>query len=99
MNTNKHYVDLQQLPEDFDHYTQIETVYIDNNISYIEAFKHLILNKSYNVERFISAAFKEKLVQLLQDQEYDVIQLETAYLCPYIPAIRANSKGLIVMRP
>lgn len=98
MNTSKHYVDLQQLPEDFDHYTQIETVYIDNNISYIEAFKHLILNKSYNVERFISAAFKEKLVQLLQDQEYDVIQLETAYLCPYIPAIRANSKGLIVMR-
>ena len=98
MNTSKHYLDLQQLPEDFDHYTQIETVYIDNNISYIEAFKHLILNKSYNVERFISKAFRDKLVQLLEQQQYDVIQLETAYLCPYIPTIRANSNALIVMR-
>ena len=98
MNTSKHFVDIDSLPEDFDHYRQVDTVYIDNNISYLEALKHLILNKSYNVERFISSDKKKKLVQRLESETFDVIQLETAYLCPYIPVIRAHSKALIVMR-
>jgi glycosyltransferase involved in cell wall biosynthesis len=34
----------------------------------------------------------------LQEEEFDVIQLEGLYLCPYIPLIRKHSKALIAYR-
>jgi polysaccharide biosynthesis protein PslH len=98
MNTSKHYVDIAHLPADFNHYKEIHVTPLDNSIKAFDAFKNLFSNESYHVSRFVCPDFKEKLIKLLNDNEYDVVQLETLYLAPYIDVIKQNSNALITMR-
>jgi hypothetical protein len=98
MNTTKHYFDTNQLPKSFNHYAAIHTVLIDNRIKPLDAFLNLFSDKSYHISRFESAAFRHKLIHLLQTQQFDLIQLESPYLAPYIPIIRQHSKAKVAMR-
>lgn len=98
MNTSKHFFDMNQTPEELAHYQSIHTVPVDNRIKPMDAFLNLFSGSSYHVSRFISPDFEKTLVALLHTQDFDVIQLESLYLAPYIPAIRANSKAKVVMR-
>lgn len=98
MNTRKHFFDTDKLPKDFDHYEAIYTVPVDNRIKAGEALGNLFSSDSYHISRFVSAPFREKLIQLLKSQTYDVIQLETLYLAPYIDTIRAHSDAVVAMR-
>src|SRR5690349_5417127 len=88
MNTSKHWFDTASLPKDFDHYTDIQTVFVDNRIRPLSAFFNLFSEKSYHVERFEVAAYSRKLKEMLLKEQYDFVQLESLYLAPYIPVIR-----------
>ncbi|NCA84190.1 MAG: glycosyltransferase [Clostridia bacterium] len=98
INTNKYHVDVQKIPQDYRHITNIETVYIDLSIRPIAAFLNLFSSASYHVQRFISNAFRDKLIEILKNDHYDIVQCETLYLSPYLPVIRAHSKAKIVLR-
>ncbi|MBK7937595.1 MAG: glycosyltransferase [Lewinellaceae bacterium] len=98
MNTSKHWFDTSMLPTDFGHYSDIHTVYVDNRIRPMDAFFNLFTDKSYHVERFADEEFAQKLSQILQEQQFDVIQLESLYLTPFIPVIRKYSSALIALR-
>lgn len=94
----KHPVDKASLPDDFVQDTQIELVKVDLRIHAWDAFKNLFTKKSYHVERFISKEFERKIVQVLKTQTFDIIQLESIYVSPYISIIRKYSKAKIVLR-
>lgn len=98
MNTRKHFFEVEQLPEDFNHYQDIQTVSVDNRLHAWDAFKNLFSKDSYHITRFVSGDFVKRLIVLLQRTEFDVVQLETLYLAPYIPIIRKYSKAIIAMR-
>ncbi len=98
MNTSKHYFPKENLPKSFNHYASIQDVRVDNRVKPLQALRHLWGKNSYHIARFCSFSFEERLVQLLQQTEFDVIQLETPYLSPYIPAIRKHSDAVISMR-
>lgn len=98
MNTSKHFFDTNLLPEYFNHYQAIHTVEVDNSIKPWAAFRNLFSSDSYHIERFISKEFEAKLIQILQKETFDVVQLETLYLAPYIDTIRQYSKASIAMR-
>ncbi|HZK07535.1 MAG TPA: glycosyltransferase [Bacteroidales bacterium] len=98
INTNKYQVDVEKIPQEYRQKTQIETVYLDLSIRPVDAFLNLFSNASYHVQRFISAAFRDKLIEILQNDNYDIVQCETLYLSPYLPVIRAHSKAKIVLR-
>lgn len=98
MNTSKHYMDISELPADFNHYKEIHVTALDNSIKAFDAFKNLFSSESYHVSRFVCADFKNKLISLLQNNEYDVVQLETLYLAPYIDVIKQYSNAIITMR-
>lgn len=98
MNTSKHYFDLAQLPAAYSQYKAIHTVDLDNRIKVWPAFRNLFSRDSYHVSRFISPVFEKKLISLLHAGNYDVVQLESLFLAPYIPAIRKHSNALVVMR-
>ena len=78
--------------------TGIELAYVDLAIKPIQAFLNLFSNKSYHVERFISAAFNEKLIQILKRDHFDIVQIETLYMSPYIEAVRRYSNAKIFLR-
>lgn len=98
MNTTKHFFNLQQHPQALSHYHEIHTITLDNRIRPTEAFFNLFSTDSYHIQRFESTAFEQKLKSLLLANTYDVIQLETLYLAPYIPIIRKYSDAIVAMR-
>lgn len=98
MNTLKHYYPLQELPAELKHYEDVRAVKVDNRIKPLDAIRHLGRRGSYHISRFISPAFEAQLVDTLRAAPFDVVQLETPYLAPYIPAIRKHSKAAIGMR-
>lgn len=98
MNTKKHYYNVDDLPEDFNHYKKIYTIGIDNELKAKDAFFNLFSKKSYHIARFVSEDFKNQLIRILQEESFDVIQLETLYLAPYVKTIRQYSNAIVAMR-
>ena len=98
MNTTKHYTNVSALPKDFNHYNSIHVTDLDNSIKPLAAFKNLFSKDSYHVSRFVSKDFKAELIKLLKNNSFDIIQLETLYLAPYVDIIREHSDALITMR-
>ena len=98
MNTTKHYTDIDDLPQEFNHYKEIHVAEIDNRVKPFDAFVNLFSSKSYHISRFESKEYNEKLIELLQKNDFDVIQLETLYLTPYIDTIKKYSNAIISMR-
>lgn len=98
MNTSKHWFDTSELPRNFDHYADIQTVFVNNHIRPLPALLNLLSKKSYHVERFDNADFADRLGTLLQNGSFDIVQLESLYLTPYIPVIRKHTKAMIVLR-
>jgi len=98
MNTSKHFVETDKLPSSYDHYEAIHTVYLDNRVTVLGAITNLFTSESYHVSRFDFQLYKDKLIELLKDNVYDIIQLETLYLAPYADVIRQYSNAKVVMR-
>ncbi len=97
-NTNKYFVKLDEVPEDFKNKTKFELEYIDLSIKPLDAFFNLFTNKSYHVQRFISKAFEKKLINILQNNTYDLVQIEYLYMSPYLDVVRKYSNAKVVLR-
>ena len=98
VNSKKFNVQPEDIPEDFRQKTGIELIDVDLRVKPMKAFTNLFTNKSYHVERFISKTFTNRLIEILKKDFYDVVQLETVFMAPYIETIRKYSKALIVLR-
>ena len=98
VNSKKYNVTLNDIPEDYRKKTGIELIDVDLRVKPMKAFLNLFSSKSYHVERFISNKFTRHLVKALKADTYDVVQLETLYMTPYIATIREHSKAMIVLR-
>lgn len=97
-NNEKFNVKESDIPEDYKKKTGIELIDVDLRVRPLKAFANLFTNKSYHVERFISKDFKARLVELLEKEQFDVVQLEMLYMAPYVETIREHSKAMIVLR-
>jgi glycosyltransferase involved in cell wall biosynthesis len=99
MNTVKHHVTLTEIPESVKELAEFKLVSVPARISPVSAFLNLVFSrKPYNAVRFISKTFATELQRVLLENDFDIIQLEGLYVCPYIPVIRANSKAKIIYR-
>jgi glycosyltransferase involved in cell wall biosynthesis len=98
INTPKYFVDINGLPEDYRNCTSFSAVYIDTSLRFLGAFINLFSSGSYHVERFDSQAMHQRIAEILQEKKFDVIQLETIYIGPYIETIRRYSNARIVLR-
>jgi glycosyltransferase involved in cell wall biosynthesis len=97
LTTHKHPYRKEAIPEKFKSIS-IQTVHINTKLNPLSALINLLFSKvPYNAARFISTRFQSKLKTILKN-DFDIIQLEGAYLCPYIPIIKAHSKAKIVYR-
>ena len=76
----------------------IDAVPVDLRVRPLGALKALLLHRSYNIERFKSQAFRQRLCELLQHETFDVVQLESLYLLPYVPTVRSFSTARVVLR-
>ena len=99
MNTQKHHVDIEDIPENLKERVHFELVEVQAKITVGGLLSNLFFSDlPYNAARFIDEDFSRKLIQLLHGTQFDLIQLEGLYLCPYIPLIRSHSKALVAYR-
>ena len=98
VNSPKYNVNLDDIPEDYRKRTGIELFDVDLRVRPLKAFKNLFSKKSYHVERFISKEFTNRLIEVLKADIYDVVQLETLFMTPYVETIRQYTKASVVLR-
>lgn len=98
VNSKKYNIDKKEVPPEYLNKTNIEWVDMDLSVKVWPAFLHYINGKSYHMTRFVSKAFEAKLKQILETDSFDIVQLETIFLAPYIPVIKAHSKSKIILR-
>lgn len=98
INTKKHFVDIEQLPAEYHSETGIEAVFVDTDVKAGAAFANLFSDDSYNITRFYSPEFENKLIEVLKSQRFDIVQLESLYVSMYTDTIRKYSNAKIVLR-
>lgn len=99
MNTKKHHITMEEIPDDLKERMHFELVDVPAKITVAGVLGNFLFSDlPYNASRFLSDNFSRKLENLLQENEFDLIQLEGLYLCPYIPIIREHSTALISYR-
>jgi len=99
MNTQKHFCRVEDIPQEISSEINFYAVEVDTTIKATKALCNLLFSsKPYNAERFVNETFVEKLKVLLSKKQYDVVQLEGLYLCPYIETIRKYSSAKIALR-
>ena len=98
MNTQKHFININSIPEKFRNDRYLEAVEMDTDVKPKAAFIALVKGYSYNLSRFKSEDFSKRLTQILQKEKFGIIHLEGLYLTPYIPIIRQNSNAPVILR-
>lgn len=98
VSTSKHPFNIAAFPVDFQDHCQPEAVHLDTELSIWGGIKHLLAGKSYNLARFKNEDFKQTLISILSESEYDFVFCESIYLLPYLEVIRSHSKAKIVVR-
>ena len=98
INSEKFNVKESDIPDEYKRKTGIELIDVDLHVHPLKAFLNLFTKKSYHVERFISNDFKKRLAEVLEKEQFDVVQLEMLYMAPYVETIRQHSKAMIVLR-
>lgn len=98
VNSEKYNVDPASIPHEYLKSTGLELVQLDLRIKIIPALITMLRRRSYHVERFISDAFRNTLIRILRQHTFDVVQLETVFVAPYIDDIRKHSKAIVILR-
>ena len=98
INTKKHFkkdADIQSSkPEGLD----FNSVYCNTSPTKLGAALNLFSSKSYFVSRFYQKNFAIKLTETLQNEEFDIIQLEGLSMAVYLPLLHKNTKAKICLR-
>jgi glycosyltransferase involved in cell wall biosynthesis len=98
VNSFKYNVTEKDIPEEYQQKTGIELIDVDLRLKPADALYHLIAGKSYHISRFNSPHFARRLIELLKAETFDIVQLETIFMGPYLPLIRKFSDAKVVLR-
>ncbi len=96
--TSKHPFELNKIPPEYLEKTNFEAVFIDTSIKIWPALKNLLSSQSYNIERFWSDGLAKRLKEILIEEKFDVVHLESLFVAPYIETIRKHTNAPIVLR-
>ncbi|MBQ9417103.1 MAG: glycosyltransferase [Bacteroidales bacterium] len=98
IETDKHPFQREALTSDYLAQTEIEAVRVDLDFKILPAAVNTLCGDSYHVKRYVSQAFGQKLKEILQNEPFDVVHIESLFLLPYIPLIRHFSDAPVVLR-
>jgi polysaccharide biosynthesis protein PslH len=99
VNTKKHYSPDNQIPEKIQSAIKWYSVDTDTSANATKALINLIFSRQpYLAERFWTNNFRHKLINLLNNNKYDLIQFEGPFLLHYLPVVRQYSSAKVVFR-
>lgn len=98
VNSFKYNIREEDIPEEYREKTGIELIDVDLRIKPLPAFLNLFTGRSYHVERFISSRFRQRLTEVLKADRFDIVQMETIFVAPYLETVRRYSGAKVVLR-
>lgn len=98
LSTAKHPAQACLADADYVRRTGFETTFIDTSVKPLAAARHLFSKRSYNVERFYSKDFEQKILAALARESFDIVHFESTYTAPYLPAVRQATQAPTVCR-
>lgn len=98
VETDKHPVRRERIPEDYLRQTKLESVYVDLGVKPLPAAGAMLCGESYHVKRYVSEAFAAKLREILEKEHFDIVHVESIFLTPYVPLIRKHSDAKVILR-
>ncbi len=96
--SDKHPVLESRMTEEYRRATRFEAVHIDLGIHPLDAGLAVLCGESYHVKRFISKEFARRLAQVLEEEQFDVVHVESIFMTPYVPIVREHSSAKVVLR-
>ena len=96
--TDKHDFLPENMPEEYVQKTDIEGVYVDTNMNFVDVYCNFMTRDPYNLSRFFSVDVDIRLTRLLQKEKYDCIILESIFTTPYLSTIRRNVNTKVILR-
>lgn len=99
MNTIRHHIPKSVLAGLYPDIHSFETVDVDNSIRPLPMLKNFLFTKQpHHIERFQSAAFAQKLKEVVGKFDPHVVQVESIYLTDYVDLIKNISDAKLVLR-
>lgn len=96
LNTKKHHVSEKELEQHFAPFCRFKCIDIDTTPALFPALRSWSLGKSYNIERFRHQQMHEAIDQLLQTEHFDLIQLESLFVAPYIEQLKTYGIPIVL---
>lgn len=96
--SDKHPVLESRMTEEYRRATRFEAVHIDLGIHPLDAGVALLCGESYHVKRFVSKEFARRLEQVLDEEQFDVVHVESVFMTPYLPVVREHSQAKVILR-
>lgn len=96
--SDKHPVLESRIPDSYRQATHFEAVHVDLSLHPLDAGVAMLCGESYHVKRFESKAFARRLAEVLEEETFDVVHVESVFLTPYLPVIRAHSRAKVMLR-
>ncbi len=79
-------------------YAKFAYVDVDTGVKPVDALLNLFTSKSYNMERFRSRAFSKLIKQTLQNEHFDIVNMEGSFVSLYLPLVRSLTKVPVISR-
>jgi len=99
VNTRKHYFPVDEIPARLREKIRFDAVEADTSPRPFRALLNLLFSsRPYISERFRSRTFAGRLQQLLEENQFDIVQLEGPYLAYLLPLIRKHSSAKVSLR-
>jgi glycosyltransferase involved in cell wall biosynthesis len=99
ITTQKHQCSIEDIPVELQFLIDFHLVKINTRISIFKGLVNLFFsNLPYNIERFIDKRFGLKLEEILNQNKFDLVQIEGLYLYPYIETIQRLTNAPIIYR-
>jgi polysaccharide biosynthesis protein PslH len=98
LNTSKHHVDWETLPEKVKNLANFTLFEIENSITIKGAIFNLFKDESYILSRFYVKEFEAVLGGLIQAHAPDLVLFESLQTARYLPFVRSQTASVCLLR-
>jgi len=98
MNTPKHHFDAEKIQLGGFNDIHFQSVWVNSDIKPWDALLNLVKNIPYHTEKFFSNEYLSKLISIVKNENFDIIQAEGLYLIQYLTSIPKSFNTKFVYR-